>query len=103
MPDLVCAFLAYSCFQTLTTKRRCNLSNAFACIGVIPFMVVVYFRFVISRVNLPSNVLNTVYAIEPNFLDQDTVESLLKLTRQNELPSNVRDTQFYTRPVEHEH
>jgi hypothetical protein len=95
-PYVLAAALAY---VSLRSEKTASLSKL-ACVA--PLVVILYLRLFLVRINIPEHLLNHSYGVDTEFLDANTVRRLMELTRLHELPSNNRDTQFYTREVEHE-
>jgi len=98
------AFATVLAYLTIRGRTKTGpVSTFFQLFGVAPLLVLLYLRFVLVRIDIPEHLLHTKYGVKEQFLSEDTISDLLRLTRANTLPSNNRDTQFYTREVEHEH
>lgn len=99
-PYALTAGLAYLSLRSKSHGLKASLWKL-ACVA--PLLVVLYLRLFVVRVDIPKHLLHNRYGVETHFLNHDQVRSFLELTRRKPLPSNNRDTQFYSRKVEHEH
>ena len=99
-PYVLAALLAYLSLRSQKTGIGSSVGKL---VCIAPLITLVYLRFFLVRVDIPEHLLGLPFGVDANFLDEDTISGLLKLTRREPLPSNNRDTQFYTRTVEHEH
>ena len=90
-------------YLSLRNQKRGAGSFLAKLLCVAPLAILVYLKFFLVRVQFPDNLIGNDFFVDPEFLDERTVRSLLHLTRRNTLPSNNRDTQFYARHVDHEH